>query len=126
LECLPKNSLYNIISRDRRASISRPYFNHWRDSRDNSRYLSKNLLAFSPRLGKRDVEDDGFIQFLINYLQTKNIDIIIDDDENKICFSETIDDGLIKEAFEKFQIDQRQRERQRKSRHPLLFRYRLG
>ncbi|CAF4351416.1 unnamed protein product, partial [Adineta steineri] len=42
-----------MLNRDRRASISRPYFQHRRPSRDNNRYPTKNSLAFSPRLGKR-------------------------------------------------------------------------
>jgi hypothetical protein len=152
-ECLSKNFLLNILSRNRRASISRPYFHHWRASRDNSRYASKNLLAFSPRLGRRAYEGenefdmhlnkhqaeeensspdlDALLLTLVGHLQRKKIDIIYED-SNKICLSEPITDGLIKEILEKFDSNRRQqeeqeaRERNSKSKHPLLFRYRLG
>ncbi len=153
--CLSKEFLSNMLSRNRRASISRPYFHHWRASRDNSRYASKNFLAFSPRLGKRAYEDenesakrqgslaveeensspdlDAFILALGGHLQRKNIDIVYED-SNKICLSDAINDGLIKEVLEKFDSNRRQqeeqqqeaRERNSKNKHPLLFRYRLG
>jgi len=150
-ECLSKNLLLNTWSRDRRASISRLFFNHWRGSRDNSRYISKNLLAFSPRLGKRAYEDDNefnvpidkqqveedngtpdldtFLVTLIGHLQRKKIDIFYED-STKICLSEAVNDGLIKEVLDKFDINPRQQEeaqeRHSKGKHPLLFRYRLG
>jgi hypothetical protein len=155
-ECLSKNLLLNILSRDRRASISRLFFNHWRGSRDNSRYIPKNLLAFSPRLGKRAYEDDNefnvpinkqqveedngtpdldtFLVTLIGHLQRKKIDIVYED-STKLCLSEAVNDGSIKEVLDKFYINRRQqeeqykeeaRERHPKGKHPLLFRYRLG
>lgn len=152
-ECLSKNILFNMISRTRRASISRPYFHHWRGSRDNSRYTSKNLLPFSPRLGKRMIEDendfeddlikrqfddeinspefDAFLVVLMSYLQRKKIDII-SEDASKICLSEPINEWAIRDVWERFeshrraQEEQEARERHSKSKHPFLFRYRLG
>lgn len=144
-DCLTKQLLSSVLTRDRRASISRPYFNHLRGSRDNSRYISKNLLAFSPRLGKRSVEDDNelnnhlnqqqndeeldlFLSHLVNHIQNKRNDIVYED-STKICFSESINDGTMKEALEKYDAHRRlqeEQERQSKNKHPLLFRYRLG
>ena len=146
-ECLTKNLLLNMLSRNRRASISRPYFHHWRASRD-SRYALKNLLAFSPRLGKRayEVENeyakrqsgsieeeenknlsdlDAFLSTLVGHLQSKKIDIVYED-ANKICLSEAIDDNLMKEILEKFDNIRREQERLSKNKHPLVSRYRLG
>jgi hypothetical protein len=144
-----------MLSRDRRASISRPYFRHWRGARDNTRYI-KNLLAFSPRLGRRAYEDDDesdvlikkrqieeenvspdldtFLINLINHLQRKKIDIVYED-PTKLCLSQAVSDGLIQEVLDKFDTNRRQqeeqekeeaRERHSKGKHPLLFRYRLG
>lgn len=152
-ECLSKNVLYNLISRNRRASISRPYFHHWRGSRDNSRYSSKNLLPFSPRLGKRASEDDNeseghlikrqaeeeintpdldaFLSVLTGHLQRKKIDVTYED-PSKICLSEPVNEPSMKEIWDKFESHRRQqeeqeaRERHSKGKHPLLFRYRLG
>ena len=152
-DCLSKNVLYKLISRNRRASISRPYFHHWRGSRDNSRYTSKNLLPFSPRLGKRAADDendsenelnkrqfddeinspdfDTFLAILMSYLQRKNIDIL-SEDASQICLSEPINSWAIRNIWEQFeshrraQEEQEARERHSKSKHPFLFRYRLG
>ena len=155
-ECLSKNFLSNMLSRDRRASISRPYFSRWRGARDSSRFIPKNLLAFSPRLGKRAYEDDDlvnvfidkrqideeinspdletFLLALIGHLKGKNIDIVYED-PTKVCLSQAISNTLIQEVLEKFDANRRQqeeqdkeetRERYSKSKHPLLFRYRLG
>ncbi|CAF4724563.1 unnamed protein product [Rotaria sp. Silwood1] len=103
-ECLPKNLFSNMFDRYRRASISRPYFHHWRRARDNNRYPSKSLLAFSPRLGKRAYENDQQLEkendfndidaFLIGYLLGKNIDIIYED-PTKICLSKSVSNGPI-------------------------------
>jgi hypothetical protein len=150
-ECLSKNFLSNMLSRNRRASISRPYFHHWRASRD-SRYALKNLLAFSPRLGKRAYEDvnefakrqsgsieeeednnnssdlDKFLITFLGHLQSKKIDIIYED-SNKICLSKAITDDFMKEFMEKFNNNRREqeaREQLSKSKHPLVSRYRLG
>jgi len=129
-----------MLSRDRRASISRPYFHHWRPSRDNSRYISKNLLAFSPRLGKRADEDDNeadmyinkrqvegdngtpsdldaFLANLIDHLERKKIDIVYED-STKICFSEAISDAFIKEVLDKSYSNRRQQEEQDKEEAP--------
>ena len=57
-ECIDKIHLSAMFDRERRASISRPYFHHWRGARENARHSAKNQLAFSPRLGKRAVDDD--------------------------------------------------------------------
>ena len=152
-ECLSKNLLSNMLSRERRASISRPYFRHWRGARDNARYGSKNLLAFSPRLGKRAYEDDNesdllinkregdeenlspdfdtFLTTLIGHLRRKKIDIVYED-STKICLSQVVSDALIQQVVDKFDTNRRQqeeedaRERNSKGKHPLLFRYRLG
>ncbi len=151
-ECLAKNLFFNMLTRHRRASISRPYFHHWRGSRDNSRYSSKNLLAFSPRLGKRageiendfdvptdkrQIEDDHgspdldtFLAILAGQLQRKKIDIVYED-ATKICLSEAVTDAFIKDVIDKFDTNRRQqeeaaRERHFNGKHPLLFRYRLG
>jgi hypothetical protein len=137
-----------MLSRNRRASISRPYFHHWRQSRDNNRYISKNLLAFSPRLGRRVndgsikrraiVEEENnssdidlFLLTLAGYLQEKKINIIYED-SNKICLSNAINDDLFKEILDKFDANRRQQEEQEtneqnfKNKHPFIFRYRFG
>ncbi|CAF3696576.1 unnamed protein product [Rotaria sp. Silwood1] len=151
-ECLLKNHLSNILNRNRRASISRPYFNYWRPVRDNSRYSTKNSLAFSPRLGKRANEDinelenvdknvvyrstdfDTFLINLVDYLQDNKIDIVYED-STKICFSQPISIEFIQQVLDKFHINRRNQneqmkkeihERQSIGKHPVLFRYRLG
>jgi hypothetical protein len=155
-ECLSKSFLSNMLSRDRRASISRPYFSRWRGARDSTRFIPKNLLAFSPRLGKREYEDDDlsnvfidkrqineeinspdldtFLLSLFGHLKGKKIDIVYED-STKVCLSQTISNTLIQEVLDKFDTNRRQqeeqdkeeaRERFSKSKHPLLFRYRLG
>ncbi|CAF3604729.1 unnamed protein product [Rotaria sp. Silwood1] len=147
-ECLLKNHLSNILNRNRRASISRPYFNYWRPVRDNSRYSTKNSLAFSPRLGKRANEDinelenvvyrstdfDTFLINLVGYLQDNKIDIVYED-STKICFSQPISIEFIQQFLDKFHINRRNQneqmkkeipERQSTGKHPVLFRYRLG
>jgi hypothetical protein len=70
-DCLSKKLLSNMLNRDRRASISRPYFQHWRSARDNIRYPAKNFLAFSPRLGKRSYEDENESDLVINERQNR-------------------------------------------------------
>ncbi|CAF3312358.1 unnamed protein product [Rotaria sp. Silwood2] len=151
-ECLSKNHLSNILNRNRRASISRPYFNYWRPTRDNGRYSTKNSLAFSPRLGKRADENnnelenidknlvyrsndfDTFLVTLIGNLQDKKIDIIYED-STKICLSQPINSGFIQQVLDKFNLNRRYQseqvkeeihERQPIGKHPVLFRYRLG
>ena len=149
-ECLSKTELSNMVNRERRASISRPFFSHWRPVRD--RYSTKNLLAFSPRLGRRSYEDENeldnvenklthrstdlgnFLVTLVSYLRGKNIDIVYED-SNKICLSQSISDVLIQEILDKLDVNRRNqdeqdkeeiRERQAIAKHPILFRYRLG
>ncbi|CAF1480911.1 unnamed protein product [Adineta steineri] len=144
-ECLSKSQFLNMLNRDRRASISRPYFQHRRPSRDNNRYPTKNSLAFSPRLGKRAYEDenefatrsvdlDTFLVTLVGHLQGKKIDIVYED-STKICLSQSISDTLIQQVLDKFDTNRRNqdiqekeeiRTRQQSAKHPVLFRYRLG
>jgi len=133
-ECLLKNQLSKIINRDRRASITRPYFQPWRLPRDNSRYSTKNSLAFSPRLGKRAYENGNVDTFLVNFadhLQKKQIDIIYED-STKICLSQPISDALIQQVLDKVDRSRRNQDkeetrgRQTIGKHPVLFRYRLG
>jgi hypothetical protein len=119
-ECLLKSQLSKIINRDRRASITRPYFQHWRLTRDNSRYSTKNSLAFSPRLGKRAYEND-------------NVDNkFVYEDSTKICLSQPISDALIQQVLGKVDTIRRNQDkeetrgRQPIGKHPVLFRYRLG
>jgi hypothetical protein len=116
-ECLSKNLFWNILHhRDRRASISRPYFHHWPGSRDGTRYLAKNLLTFSSRLGKRSYEDehklsdfDTFLAILVRQLQRKQIDIIYEDSTN-ICLSQAVSDAFIQEVIDKFNAYRRQQD----------------
>jgi len=111
-ECLSKNLFWNILHhRDRRASISRPYFHHWAGSRDGARYL-----PFSSRLGKRSYEDenklsdlDTFLVILGRQLQRKQIDIIYKDSTN-ICLSQAVSDAFIQEVIEKFNAYRRQQD----------------
>ncbi|CAF0940710.1 unnamed protein product [Rotaria sordida] len=151
-ECLSKNHLSNILNRNQRASISRPYFNYWRPVRDNVRYSTKNSIAFSPRLGKRANQDrdqlenpdknivnrsidlETFLITLMSYLQEKKIDIIYED-STKICFSQPIDITFIQQILDKYNTNRRYQneqikedihERQSIGKHPVLFRYRLG
>ncbi|CAF1418972.1 unnamed protein product [Adineta ricciae] len=152
-ECLSKTQLLNMLNRDRRASISRPYFHYWRSARDNGRYSLKSSLAFSPRLGKRSTSGeqeadhsdnklayrsadlDALLLTLIGHLQGKNIDIVYED-STKICLSQSISDVLIQQVLDKFDTHRRDQNTQDKesshnrqsssSKHPILFRYRLG
>jgi hypothetical protein len=146
-ECLSKNYLLNILNRNRRASISRPYFHHWRPARDNGPYLASNSLAFSPRLRKRTYEgekdldeaDSKFVyrptdlDTVMNYLQEKKIDIIYED-STKICLSQPISDVPIQQILDKIDYRRNQneqdkeeiRERQPIGKHSIIFRYRLG
>jgi hypothetical protein len=150
LQCLLKNQLSKIINRDRRASISRPYFQHWRQARDHTRYSAKNALAFSPRLGKRvcenkldnvdnkftdrSIELNNFLVPFADHLQEKKIDIVYED-STKICLSQPISDEFIQQVLDKVDIsrlnqDEQDKEetskRQTIGKHPVLFRYRLG
>jgi len=149
-QCLSKNQLSKIINRDRRASISRPYFQPWQQARDHSPYPAKNALAFSPRLGKRihenkldnvdnkftdrSIELDNFLVPFAGHLQEKEIDIVYED-STKICLSQPISDGFIQQVLDKVDIsrlnqDEQDKEetskRQTIGKHPVLFRYRLG
>jgi hypothetical protein len=151
-ECLSKNQLLHMLNRDRRASISRAYFQHWRPARDNTRYSAKNPLPFSPRLGKRASEDenesnninnkfvprsidlDTFLVTLVGHLQENKIDIVYED-STKVCLSQSISDALIQQVLDKFDANRRHQDaqdkeesrgRQSSAKHPVLFRYRLG
>jgi hypothetical protein len=148
-QCLLKSPLSQVLNRNRRASISRPYFHHWRQTRDNRRYVAKNSLAFSPRLGKRtyinenelDNGDETLVyrsidhdNFLVNFsaqLLEKQIDIVYED-STKICLSQPINDAFIKQIFDEIDISRRNQDeqetrvRQTTGKHPVLFRYRLG
>ena len=139
-----------MVNRERRASISRPYFHHWRPARESSRYSSKNSLAFSPRLGKRSLDDepeveeplaarsvtdlDTFLVTLVGHLKGKKIDIVYED-STKICLSQAISDALMQQVLSKFDANRRNLDEQDKEeargkqvmgKHPVLFRYRLG
>ncbi|CAF0902035.1 unnamed protein product [Rotaria sordida] len=123
-ECLSKNHLSNILNRNQRASISRPYFNYWRPVRDNVRYSTKNSIAFSPRLGKRANQDR-------DQLENPDKNLI----QQKICFSQPIDITFIQQILDKYNTNRRYQdeqikedihERQSIGKHPVLFRYRLG
>ncbi len=141
-ECLSKTQLSQILKRDRRASISRSYFHHWQQTRDNSRYTVKNSLAFSPRLGKRADDTlvyrsndfDNFLIILAGQLQEKQIDIVYED-STKICLSQPISDTFIQEIIGQVDRSRRSQGEQEKEethgrqtigKHPVLFRYRLG
>lgn len=136
-----------MLNRERRASISRPYFHHWRPARENNRYSSRNSLAFSPRLGKRSYDDeaevavrsvasdlDTFLVTLVAHLKGKKIDIVYED-SNKICLSQSISDALMQQVLDKVEANRRNQDEQDKEeargkqavgKHPVLFRYRLG
>lgn len=143
--CLSRQLFMNMFNRNRRASISRPYFQHWRGARDN-RLTTKNLLAFSPRLGRRAFDFDptadasikkrqfeenecnDFESFLAGYLQGKNIDIIYKD-SSKICLSQAVSNDFLQEFLDKFNASRLQKdtqERHIRSEHPFWLRYRLG
>jgi hypothetical protein len=152
-ECLLKSQLAHMLHRDRRASISRPYFYHWRSARDNGRYSTKNSLAFSPRLGKRfysdetefdheenrmasrsTIDSETFLSTFVAYLKTKKIYVVYED-SNRICLSQSINDALIQSVINKFDANGRNQDRSGKEevrskqvmgKHPVLFRYRLG
>ena len=144
-QCMSKIELTQMLRRERRASISRPYFQHWRQNRDTNRRAPKLSLAFSPRLGKRAVEDENlidnnqvnlndlnnFLTAFLDYLQDNQIDIVYED-ATKVCFSQAITDETLQQIFN--DIEQNRRsiddneifEPQSTGRNPLLFRYRLG
>ncbi len=133
-ECLSKIQLSQLLKRDRRAFISRPYSHHWQQTRDNSRYTVKNSIAFSPRLGKRANDLDNFLPTLANQLQEKQIDIVYED-STKICLSKPISDTFLQEVLGQVDIGRRSQDEQEKEethgrqtigKHPVLFRYRLG
>lgn len=150
--CLSKIQLSNLLNRNRRASISRPYFHYLRPTRDSARYSTKNSLAFSPRLGKRAIEDEDeleniekrflyqsndletFFSTLIGYLQEEKIDIVYED-STKVCLSKPISTAIVQEILDKFMANRRFQNEQDKEdshqrpaagKHPVLFRYRLG
>jgi hypothetical protein len=151
-ECLSKDQLAKLLNRDRRASISRPYFRHWRQTRGNIRYSTTDSLVFSSRLGKRAYENENpldhvdqkfvarsidFNTFLVTFadhLQDKQIDILYED-PIKICLSQPINDAFIQQVLEKIAPTRRNQDEQDKeeirgrptiAKHPVLFRYRLG
>ena len=119
-ECLSKDQLLGAFNRERRASISRPYFSHWRPARDNRRYAAKNSLAFSPRLGKRaadvspSADIDVFLGTLTDHLKAAHIDVVYED-STQICWSQPIFGALVQLV-----VDQDTR-----GKHPALSRPRL-
>lgn len=108
-QCLSKNLLLaNTHPQHRRASISRPYFHHWRAARENSRPSLKNFLAFSPRLGRAN-EDDETLQFLdseffglsiFGRINEKKYSIVYED-SNKICSVRLSNEDLLGEILDK-------------------------
>ena len=123
-DCLSKDQLLGVFDRERRASISRPYFSHWRPARDNRRYAAKNSLAFSPRLGKRaaDVSPstdlDAFLSTLNDQLKAKHIDVV-HEDSTQICWSQPIVGVLVQWLADQAENDRHYRDTRRK--HPVLF-----
>ena len=124
LSVIIKDLLSNTIHRHRRALISRPYFHHWRKLRDNIRYKSRKLLAFSPRLGKRAYENDRILNSFISkrqtekdndfngldtfldYLQKQNINIVCED-TRKICFSKVLSNRVLRQILDRLNTNQR-------------------
>lgn len=139
-ECLSKQLIENMFNRNRRASISRPYFHHWRAARENPRPSSKNFLAFSPRLGRQAFDDDRSVDKLNNVRAdeepeaekdskptppTASADAflitlighlqekklnIVYEDSTKICSSQVIGDDIIMEILDKMGVSQRQQD----------------
>ena len=137
-ECLSKQLIENMFNRNRRASISRPYFHHWRATRENARPSSKNFLAFSPRLGRKVFEDDRAVDKLNNVRADEEPEDekdskpmppsasadtflitlmghlqekklnIVYEDATKICSSQVIGDEIIMEILDKMGISRRQ------------------
>jgi hypothetical protein len=133
-ECLSKIQLFQILKRDRRASISRSYFHHWHHTRDNTRYTPKKSLAFSPRLGKRANDLDQVLRDFADQLHQQQIDIIYED-STKICLSKPISDTFLQDILGQVDVSRRSQDehekeethgRQTMGKHPVLFRYRLG
>ena len=172
-ECIDKSDLSAMFNRERRASISRPYFHHWRGARENGRHAAKNQLAFSPRLGKRMVDEDdvdsesdlianlrrddkrvdgmndeqrvqwtqnmqrspdldGFVGTFVDHLRWKRMHVVYED-ARKICVSLAIDGDVIGNIVDSAHRRRREQDddddtrgQYVKSKHPLLFRYRLG
>jgi hypothetical protein len=134
-DCLSKQAIENMFDRSRRASISRPYFHHWRGTRENVRPPSRNFLAFSPRLGRKVLDTDHsadtintvrgegepedakpmppaasaehFLITLLGHLQKNKIDIIYED-STKICSSQVIGKDIIMDILEKMGVGQPQ------------------
>ncbi|CAF0773352.1 unnamed protein product [Adineta ricciae] len=134
-ECLSKTQLLNMLNRDRRASISRPYFHYWRSARKRSTSGEQEADHSDNKLAYRSADLDALLLTLIGHLQGKNIDIVYED-STKICLSQSISDVLIQQVLDKFDTHRRDQNTQDKesshnrqsssSKHPILFRYRLG
>ena len=118
--CVSRSVYEHLLSRDERASISRPYFQHWRAAREMPRIINGKSLPFSPRLGKRNLNDDQF--FEKKYAEDSasyshyslTVDGIIGDDQlnvvyedpKRICISKlTIGDGF-EDLLKKFNMNE--------------------
>lgn len=147
-KCLPKNLLFNALTRNRRASISRPYFHHWRSARENNRHLAKIAAELTPKSNKRAVYEDDqvfnvlaneqqvqrssqlsdFEVFLRDYLNEKNIDIAYED-TTILCLEQPFNDVLIQDIVNEFRNPQHEKETREQhltGKDPVWFRYRLG
>jgi hypothetical protein len=136
-KCFPKSLLLSSVSRDRRASISRPYFQQWRGSQEESRLGAKNLPAYVNRVGKRTytvdneqtltaIDSDTPLAALFDHPSRQPMDIIYED-STIICFSRSMSDAWAEEAMDKLRTQQHRRavqDRPIESTHPFAFRYR--
>ncbi|CAF1409634.1 unnamed protein product [Adineta ricciae] len=113
--CIAKKWLSNTMDRNRRASISRPYFQHWRGSREDIRFGLKPMIAYSPRLGKRSYDyQPATVSADVPSLLTDVVDHITEEpaevvyeDSTIICFSSPISDALMQELLGKHHVNQR-------------------
>lgn len=103
------------MDRNRRASISRPYFQHWRGSREDTRFGLKPMIAFSPRLGKRaydyqpattSTDVASLLTDVVDHITEEPVEIVYED-PTIICFSSSISDALMQELLGKPRVSQR-------------------
>ena len=137
LECFPKSLLFGGVFRERRASISRPYFQQWRGSQEENRLGVKKFPAHANRVGKRSYTVDNeqtsdaadastFLAPLTGHL-SKQLAGTVYEDATTICFSPMVNDAWVEEVLDQLRMQQHRRDVQdqpNKSPRSFAFRYR--
>ncbi|CAF0753903.1 unnamed protein product [Adineta ricciae] len=93
--CIAKKWLSNTMDRNRRASISRPYFQHWR---------GKRSYDYQPATVSADVP--SLLTDVVDHITEEPAEVVYED-STIICFSSPISDALMQELLGKHHVNQR-------------------